>query len=301
MVLGFVPLLARSLLELKRPDVDARWVQPFVRGEQGLAWAYTDTADAFHFRSTARRDGDSYVLDGCKPMVTGAQGAAGFVTYLRTDADDLQVFMIERDDPGVTVEPMEVSGLRATGLARLTLKGVRVSADRLLVAHDGISHAQRFLNTRRVGLTAALVGRLDGLLDAAIQQLAQVERYGQPLTEMQNVQASLGRLSVKVQLAQLASRAAFARVEQGLADPMWDEDGSAAKYFVVEQAGEVASGLLRLLGGAGYQTALGFERALRDFAGLIAGAGAQDVLEVDLGTLAIRRAMLRNKDGGRVR
>jgi alkylation response protein AidB-like acyl-CoA dehydrogenase len=261
-------------------DRDAR----LLRGERLGAWAYSEGADPFAFRSRARAAGGGFVLDGEKHLVTGGALADLFLVYLRGDRDDLELYLVEREDPGVSVTPVATCGLRSAGLATLRLDGVRVAGERRLVAADGLSHAQAYLNRHRLFVVCPVVGRMAALLERCVGALRATERYGQPLTDYANVCAALGRMAVAVD----ASRAVVARALAGraseTAQAAWDGEGAAAKYFVTEQALATAHGALRLLGSSGFVQEQGFDRALRDFLALVAGAGTQDLLEVHLGT-----------------
>ena len=112
-------------------------------------------------------------------------------------------------------------------------------------------------------------------------------RYGAPLTDAQNVQATLGRMYAAIETARSVCYRALERSSAGLADPFFDPVSSAAKHTVTELSIRTAIDALRLAGGEGYASENHFERWLRDFTGLIAGAGTQDTLETSLGTLAV--------------
>lgn len=260
-----------------------RYVCPALRGERFTSFAWTENADAFSLASTAVRDGDSYIVNADKFLVTGGLVADAFMTYLRDERGDVIALIIDRGLPGVSVEPVSTMGMRAAGLASLRMVDVRVPATRLLAGNDGVGHVQRFLNRRRVIVTCGFLGRMRGVLEETVRHLDGAIRYGQPLTAMQSVQGAIGRLCIGMETAQVIVHQALQRLGTGDYIPEWDAHLSMAKYYLIERAIEVGEGALRLCGGRGYVTANGIERNLRDFLGFIAGAGAQDILEVDLG------------------
>jgi acyl-CoA dehydrogenase len=287
LLISLFSAVAQTVYDTGRPELVERYVRPAAQGERLLSFAWTENADAFSFASNARRVGDEYVVNGEKFLVTGGTLADAYMLYLRDERNDVITLLIDRDLPGVTVTPVPTMGMRAAGLASLRLEAVRVPVTQQLVAHDGIGHVQRFLNRRRVIVTCGFLGRMRALLEQTVQHLDQTIRYGMPLTTMQTVQAALGRLYVHVQTAQVVMHRALAQLGQGVYVPEWDVDLSIAKYFLIERTIEVAEGALRLSGGRGYVTTSNVERNLRDFLGFLAGAGAQDILEVDIGNWLI--------------
>jgi acyl-CoA dehydrogenase len=290
LVISIRTAIANAIHGAKRADLDDRYVRPMVRCEMFGSFAYSDGADPFAFGSSVRRDGSDFIAHGEKLLVTGAANADVFMTYLREqESGDLFVMLIERRDPGVEVVPVHVTGLRAAGLSSLKLDHVRLPKERVLQGDDGISHAQQFLNERRTLLACGPLGRMQGIFELCIDSLRETVRYGKPLVEMQNVQASLGRMYAGIESARALMHHALQR-QAGVIpgyDPMFDPIGSAAKYTIAERAIDLAGQAFRLLGGRGYVRDQRIERHVRDFYGMLAGGGAQDILEIDLGINAI--------------
>lgn len=297
LVLSLHAAVAHAILRGASPMMLERYVVPMIQGRRLGCFAYTEGADAFSFRSTAVRRGDRWILDGDKQLVTGGAHGDVFMTYVRrTDHDDLAVFLVERDDPGVSVEPVEVAGLRAAGLSALRLRAVEVPDERMLVPTDGISHAQLFLNDRRGLLVCGPLGRMRGIVEEVARTVQQTVRYGQPVSSLPNVQATLGRMFVAVEAAQAMVHRALWGMRRPDRNPIFDASMAAAKHFVIEQAIAVATAALRLTGSAGFLRGNHYERYLRDFHGGIAGGGAQDILEVNLGA-HLTSEVARRRDG----
>ena len=288
LLLGLFSAVANTLYETGREDLIERYVAPFVRGERLVSFAYSEGADPFSLRSTVRMGDGECILDGDKHLITGGTLADAFMTYLRDERDDVQVILVERDDPGVEVILQPTMGVRAAGLARLEMHGVRVPPERVIAPVRGLSHVQRFLNRRRVLLSCGPLGRMEAILHACVDSLGDTVRYGRPLTEWPNVQAALGRMFVAVETSRQSVYRALEAMRDGRIDPAWDPVVTVAKYYTTERGLDVAESALRLLGGQAYLQRHPFERYVRDFAGMIAGAGAQDILEVDLGTAVVR-------------
>lgn len=284
----------RTIYKTGRDDLIDTYAIPMVYGARAPAFAYTDGADGFNFKTTATRVGGGYVLQGEKHYVTGGATADTFMVYARradSDSNDLQVFLVERADAGVGVHGCDLSGLRAAGIARLTLDQVWLPASRAIALSDGLSHVQAFLNERRVYLACPVLGRMQAILEDCALELGDKIRYGNPLTAMQNVQAELGRMVTRVETARAMLYRALERQAGPDFEPYWDAIGCVAKSFVVDQALGLVSSAQRLLGGDGYLRERHFERYARDFAGYIPGGGSQDTLTVDLGVRAIAEAL----------
>ena len=272
-----------------RQDLIDRYVRPMVKGEHLGAFAYSDGADPFSFKTVARKVPGGYILDGEKKIITGGANADVFLTYARSESDDLLVFLVERDDPGAELKPRDVTGFRAAGLSILQLTEVRIPDERVLVEADGISHAQRFLNKQSCFFVCGPMGRMQAILEACIRQLAETVRYQRPLTELQNVQSAIGRMYVAMSTARLSLHHALGLIAQGQSDPLWDPSSWIAKYQVTESALEVVLTAMRLLGAQGVFKTEPYERYLRDISCMLAGGNPQDLLLVDLGIAVTSR------------
>lgn len=284
--------IVTALLEADRSTADRseparQYVPPIVAGTSLAALAYSEDADPFALVTQLHSTRDGYRLTGHKTHVSGAALADVFLTYARDDNGDMVALIVERDDPGVEFGPTASLGHRTNGPRTMTFHHTPVPAARIVTATDGLGHAQRFLNTRRLVAACGPLGRARALLERCIHRLATTARYGRPLCEMPNVQGALGRMYIALQAAQAMLHRAFDRAESGRSDPLFDPVITAAKYFVVEQVRYVADQAVRVLGGHSCYGDPRYGRALRDFTDLVVAAGAQDTLEVLLGTTSI--------------
>ena len=287
MLASLFPAVSKTILETADASMIDRYIRPAVHGECLASFAYTEGADPFSFRTACVKDCDGYVITGEKYYVMGGMLADIFIVYVRDQNNDLLPFIIERQDPGVEVIPLtNMSGLRAVGLAKLTLKSVRIPESRLVVSSDGLSHVQRFLNLRRISAMCGLVGRMQAILDDLMANLNSTIRYGEPVSVMPNVQAVLGKMYVSIETSRSMLYRSLHRVHGNDFDPHWDPILAATKYWIVDQANQLMLNVYRLAGGKGYIHDQHYGRFQRDFAGLIPTVGAQDVLEVDLGVWA---------------
>jgi alkylation response protein AidB-like acyl-CoA dehydrogenase len=291
LVITIFQAVANALLASGNAEIIERYVAPCCTGSRLVAFAYTENSDAFSLSTTMERRGDDFVVSGAKTMVTAGAIADAFMTYVVNQASgEMAVVIIDADAPGVTVQPIEAMGLRASGFAALRFDAVRVSKAQIVTEDNGFDHVQAFLNPRRAVLCCPPIGRMDRILADCTQHLSTTVRRGEPLTNMPTVQARIGKMRMAVHVSRALIDPALAGLARGTADPFFDEIVSTAKYQITEHALAVALDSLRLTGALGYSRVAQFERHLRDFCGLIAGAGAQDVLELNLGSLAVARS-----------
>ncbi|GAA2227137.1 acyl-CoA dehydrogenase family protein [Streptomyces nogalater] len=281
--------IARFICESGRADLIDKYAVPIARGECGAGIAYSEDADAFSFRTLLRRDRKGYILSGHKTYVTGGQLSDVFLVYALDEAGDMLACLVQHDDPGVSVTPAFPMGMRTAGAASVTFEDVPLSVDRILEATDGLTHAQRFLSSQRLWITCAPLGRSQAVLEDCAAHLASTLRFDTPVAELNNVEASLGRMYIAVESARAMLYHALGRVGAGYAEPIFDPVLSAAKCFAVEQVRSVVERAFGLQGGHGFYGTTHLGRYMRDFAGLAIAAGTQDILEVNLGAGVVAR------------
>ncbi len=267
-----------------------RFVKPMARGEILGTFAYTDYGDAFDFKARCTRKGKSFVLNGTKCLQTGGAIADVFVVYVEDEHRRMKIFLIERDQPGVSLIPITTLGLRSAGLTQLHLENVEVDEERLLNDSDGLGDAQIFLNSRRLFVVCPMVGGMRRILEECARHLGTIIREGQPLTQAQTVQARLGRMSAQAMTSQAILHSALDHIDSCRVNEIFDPFVSAAKFTITEAGIALSERAIRLTGWQGYSNLLPYERHFRAFLSALTGQTAQDVLEIQLGVLAIAQA-----------
>ena len=143
MLLAYCGTLIKLLHESGRPELVDRYVRPMTRGERLPGFAWSEGRDALSFRTTLRRSGRGFVLDGEKLPVADGMLADVFLVFARSEeTGDVVAVLVERGDRGVETSPYLATGLRAAGMARLRMHAVQLPAERVLVADDGLSFGQ---------------------------------------------------------------------------------------------------------------------------------------------------------------
>lgn len=282
----------RMIYKSKRQDLIERYLKPMIAGKRAPAFAYTDGADPFSFNTCVRETQGGYILSGKKLFTTGGYNADTFMTYARhkTDSfDDLKVFLVEKEFPGVEIVPLPMAGWRAAGISTVHFHDVFLPHDSVMVAADGLSHVQEFLNARRSILVSPVLGRMEAILEDCVKSLSHSIRYNRPLTAMQSVQAEIGKMYKLLETSRSIVYQSLEAEAAGQVDPLWEPITSLAKSYATDSAIELVLIAQRLLGGAGQLKTNHYERYLRDFCGLIPGGGAQGTLDVDLGVAIISK------------
>jgi acyl-CoA dehydrogenase len=288
MLLAYCGTLIKLLHESGRPEFIDRYVRPMTLGQRFPAFCWSEGRDALSFRTTLRRSSRGFSLTGEKLPIADGMIADVFLVFARSEeTGDVVAVLVEREDAGVETTPYLATGLRAGGMGRVRFEQVELPEDRVLVGNDGLSFGQRFLNDRRLEMPCWALGRMRALLETAVYELSQRIRYGLPVTEMQTVQAAIGRMVVGLESSRLVIANALERVATEAHDPYWDPPLAITKLHVIEQALAMSRTLQDILGGIAVLEAGPYERTLRDLACLNPIAGTMATLQVDLGIHAI--------------
>jgi isovaleryl-CoA dehydrogenase len=218
--------------------------------------------DVLGMQTTARRDGDGYVLNGRKTFITNGPEGNVFLVYAKL-ADRITTFVVERSFPGFSTGPkIPKMGMRASTMSELIFEDCRVPADNLLGQEGGgITNMMRNLEIERIGLAAMSLGMARRCLDAMVSYAMERRSFGKPLAEHGQVQRYIGESYAKVE----AMRALIYNVAATVGPTSRSRLGTdAAKLFASTAAKEVADAAVQVLGGYGYCTEFRVEQFLRD-------------------------------------
>ena len=224
-------------------------------------------SDAGGLKTIARRDGDSYVIDGAKTFITNAPIADVFVVFATVDralgSKGITAFVVERDAPGLEVGPNDAKmGLHGSTTAQLFFRELRVPAtQRIGEEGKGFQIALRTLDYGRMGLAAHAVGAAQRLLEACVAHAKTRTQFGKPIGVNQAIQWPLADAATEIHAARLMVYDAAARADRG--ERVTDR-AAMAKLFATELLGRVADAAVQIHGGMGYMKELWIERAYRD-------------------------------------
>jgi acyl-CoA dehydrogenase len=239
-------------------------------------------SDVAALATTARRDGDAYVLDGVKTWISNGGIADAYTLVARTGeapgARGLSAFLVDADAPGLTVE-QRIEVIAPHPLATLRLDGCRVPADRLIgEPGGGFKVAMATLDVFRATVGAAALGFARRALDETLAHVRSRQLYGGALADLQLVQGKLAEMAVDVDAAALlVYRAAHAK-DAGAARVT--REAAMAKLFATEAAQRVVDAAVQLHGGLGVTSGHPVERLYREVRALRIYEGASEVQQV---------------------
>ncbi|QEU90685.1 acyl-CoA dehydrogenase family protein [Streptomyces kanamyceticus] len=291
---GFAVLLditveiTELILSSGSPELIDAYVPDLLSGRRfGVQGAY-ENRDPYDYRSTARLEGDTWVLNGAKRFLAGARFADLFILFLRDEAsNDMLAFAVQKDDPGVSAVHMDTMGLHTMGLGQVVLHDVRLPAWRLVWRADALSELNTYARIRRTMSACGVLGALDGVVDACVESLTPRRRGGRPVLDYTNVERTVGEMRMLLQSARAGIHRALDGTRSPGRDPHFDEFATVAKHQAAECALRVGRLVMGLQGGEAYMSAFPWERFMRDILGLVSGQGSQETLLIQLGQRAI--------------
>ncbi|MCW2835765.1 MAG: acyl-CoA dehydrogenase domain protein [Nocardioides sp.] len=257
-----------GLVSFGTDEQRSEWLPGMLGGSLLGAYCLSEAhagSDPAAMRTTARRDGDSYVLNGAKAWTTHG-GHADFYKVMARTSDDrngISCFLVPADTEGLTADPPERKmGLTGSATATMRFDDVRVPASRLLGAEgDGLRIALAGLDAGRLGIAAVATGLAQGALDAAVAYARERETFGKPIIEHQGLAFVLADMEAAVQSARATTLHA-ARLKD--AGRPFSREASIAKMVATDNAMKVTTDAVQVLGGFGYTRDFPVERFMRE-------------------------------------
>jgi alkylation response protein AidB-like acyl-CoA dehydrogenase len=248
----------------------AQWLRPVASGQWIGAFALTEPqagSDAANLRTTARRDGDHYVLDGVKQFITSGKNGQVAIVLAVTDRTagkkGISAFIVPTDAPGYIVERLEdKAGQAASDTAQIRFDACRVpAANRIGAEGEGYKIALSGLEGGRIGIAAQAVGMARAAFEAALRYARERSAFGKPIFEHQAVQFRLADMAMQIEAARQLLWHAASLKDAG--QPCLKE-AAMAKRLASEMAERVCSAALQIHGGYGYVADFPVERIWRD-------------------------------------
>jgi acyl-CoA dehydrogenase family member 9 len=263
----------KGLLLFGNADQKRRYLPRLGTGEMIAAFCLTEPgsgSDAFSIKTTARREGDFYVLNGQKLWITNGGIAEFFTVFAKTTPDTpeqkgkITAFIATRDLGGVTSGPHEDKmGIRASNTTTVYFDNVRVpSANVLGEEGKGFKVAMSILNHGRTGLGAGAVGGQRRLLEFAVAHASQRKQFRRPIASFGEIKEKLGRMATNLYVSESLCYSVSATIDRGGVD--YSVEGAATKVFNSEALWKAADEALQIAGGMGYMREQPYEQAVRD-------------------------------------
>ncbi|MBY4111482.1 acyl-CoA dehydrogenase family protein [Rhodococcus fascians] len=235
-------------------------------------------------KTTAKRDGDHYVVNGAKTWITNARHANVLPVLVKTDTTTtpahkgMSLLLIDTTTDGFEVQrDMGKLGYKGTESCEITFTDVRVPVDAVLggVEGRGLQQALSGLEIGRLNIAGRSVGIAQAAYDAALEYAKQRTAFGQPIAEFQAIQLKIADIATQLQAARLMTYWAASQADSG---KRVDMEAGMAKYFASEAAITASLEAMRIHGGYGYSTEFVVERLYRDAPLMAIGEGTNDIM-----------------------
>jgi alkylation response protein AidB-like acyl-CoA dehydrogenase len=266
----------------------AKYLPALASGARLGAWALTEPhsgSDAAALRTSARRSGDHWTLDGAKQFITQGSTAGIYVimasTNLSQGKDGISAFIVERDTPGLRVGRIENKlGVRASDTAALHIEELRLTEDHLLGRlHGAFAQVLEVLQGGRIGIGALAVGIARGALEESLKYAEERRQFGKPIAEFEAIQWMLADMATEIDAARLLVQRA-ARLKD-IGRP-FAKAASQAKLYAAEVAMRAASKAVQIHGGYGYIKDSPVERYFRDAKLCEIGEGTSEMQRITI-------------------
>jgi len=260
-----------------------KYLTPLAKGEKLAAWCLTEPgsgSDASGMKTTAVKDGDSWVINGSKIFIT--QGTVGdiYVVLAKTDptlgTKGISAFIVERTMDGVKPgEPMHKLGMNSSDTSEVVFEDVRIPEENLLGdLGKGFVDTMEVLDGGRIGIGALSVGIARGALEESMKYAKERKQFGSSIGDFQAIEHKMVNMATEIDAARLlVHRAAWSKDN----DKPFTKEASMAKLFSSEMAERAALEAVQIHGGYGYTKEYHVERFLRDVKLMTIGEGTSEI------------------------
>ena len=264
--LGTIPIILYGSDEQKK-----KYLPRLAAGEIVAAFGLTEAgagSDAAGIKTTAKPDGDSYVINGTKQWITNGGEAAVYTVIALTDpargVRGSSAILVDKDHPGFTFGKKENKmGIRASATRELVFQDCRVPKSNILGKEGmGFLVAMRTLDQSRPGVASQALGIAQGALDKAVEYSREREQFGKPISAFQGIQFMLADMATQVEAARALTYAAAKSIDGGEKDV--SRMSAMAKVFASDTAMKVTTDAVQVLGGYGYMKEYPVEKMMRD-------------------------------------
>ncbi|EJS74832.1 acyl-CoA dehydrogenase [Bacillus wiedmannii] len=247
-----------------------KFLRPMAEGMKIGAYGLTEPSsgsDAGGMRTTAKRDGDHYILNGSKIFITNGGIADIYVVFALTDPESKQrgtsAFIVESDTPGFSVGKKESKlGIRSSPTTEIMFEDCRIPVENLLGEEgQGFKVAMQTLDGGRNGIAAQAVGIAQGALDASVEYARERHQFGKPIVAQQGIGFKLADMATDVEAARLLTYQAAWLESEGLP---YGKESAMSKVFAGDTAMKVTTEAVQVFGGYGYTKDYPVERYMRD-------------------------------------
>ena len=276
-------LCTNHILTFGSNEQKKRWLPKLASAEWIGAWGLTEPntgSDAGNMLTTAQKDGDEWVINGTKNLITHGNSGDIAVIMTRTgepgDKKGATAFVVERGTPGMNKGKKEDKfGMRASETSEMVFDNCRVPEGNILgEIGDGFVQALKILDGGRISIAALGLGIAEGALDAAIEYSKERHQFGKSISQFQGVSFKLAEMATKVEAARQLIKHASTLKNNGV---KVTRESAMAKYYASEIGVEVATDAVQIFGGYGYSKLFPVEKFYRDSKLCTIGEGTTEI------------------------
>lgn len=279
-------LCTNHILTFGNEEQKKKWIPRLASGEHIGAWGLTEHntgSDAAGMNTTAKRDGDFWIVNGAKNFITHAISGDIAVVIVRTgekgDSRGMTAFVFEKGTPGFTSGKKENKlGMRASETAELIFDNCRIpDSNRLGEVGEGFIQAMKILDGGRISIGALSLGVAKGAYEAALKYSKERHQFGKPISEFQGVSFKLVDMATEIEASELLlHKAAFLKEQHR---PVTTA-GAMAKMYASEMCVKVANEAVQIHGGYGFTKDFPVEKFYRDAKLCTIGEGTTEIQKV---------------------
>ena len=263
-----------------------KFLPPLIKGEEIGAWALTEPSsgsDAGSMKTTAKKSGSNWNLNGQKLFTTNGSRANTFVILAKTDESKgtkgVSAFIVEKDTEGLKIgKKLNKLGLRGSDTVEVFIDNLKLPEENLIgKVNKGFNQTMEILDAGRIGISALAIGIARASLQASLKYAKERKQFGKLIKEFQAIQWKLSDMAAKIDAARLlAQRAAYLKTK----GEKFTKEASMAKLISSETAVMCANNAVQIHGGYGYITEYSVERYFRDAKICEIGEGTSEIQRI---------------------
>jgi len=279
-------LCTGHILAFGNEEQKAKWLPKLATAEWIGAWGLTEAntgSDALRMMTTAKLEGDEYVINGTKNWITHGNSGDIAVVMVRTgesgSSAGISAIVVERGIPGFSAGKKENKlGMRASETTEMIFDNCRVPKENLLgVEGEGFKQAMKVLDGGRISIAALSLGIAKGAYEAAVAYAKERHQFGQPIANFQGISFKLADMATEIEAAELLIRQAADMKNRGL---KMTKESAMAKYFASEVSVKVSTDAVQIFGGYGYTKDFPVEKFYRDSKLCTIGEGTSEIQKI---------------------
>ena len=287
-------LCTGHILYFGNHEQKSKWLPKLASGEWIGAWGLTEAntgSDALRMQVTAKKDGDTWVLNGAKNWITHGSTGNIAVVLARTgdllDSRGITAFVVERGTPGFKAGKKENKlGMRASETAEMVFEDCRIPDSNVLgEVGDGFIQAMKILDGGRISIAALSLGIAKGAYEASVKYAQERQQFGQPIANFQAIGFKLADMAMQIEASELLIHEACHLKNNG---QNVNKVSAMAKYYASETCVRVSTEAVQIFGGYGYTKDFPVEKFYRDSKLCTIGEGTSEIQK-----LVISRAVLK--------